>query len=138
MGLLRKHKIMWTFHYENKSEKKAPLLLGDLPYWEVLHYCKVERLEEIKLKKQDHMFWWLKDSSDLWLCLLWCLQGICDSQARREAGKALRKSHFLIKKKKTTTNMFFAFIPFFKPYLPVWGFIQCDHIHKCVLREWMI
>lgn len=50
---------------------------------------------------KGHMFLWPKDSGDPWLCLLSCLEGICDSQAFFwRSRKALKQTFiFLILKK---------------------------------------
>lgn len=43
------------------------------------------------------MFPWPKDVSDLWLCLLWYLEGIYEAPSfSREAGKALKKTSLQI------------------------------------------
>lgn len=92
--------LIITFYYGNKSfEGRAPVssLQRGLPYWEILHSCK-GRWGEAKEESgtfKGHMFWWPDDTGDLWFCLLWSLEGICDSQSFSwEAGKTLKKTFF--------------------------------------------
>lgn len=47
-------------------------------------YGKAEALKEF----EGHMCWCPNDTDDLWLCLLWCSEGICGSILISGGGKS--------------------------------------------------
>lgn len=66
---------MTTFHDENKSEERGKIRSQGGKAGPFKSTCSMA-----------------KESGDQGLCLLWCLEGVSDSRAFWEAGKAMKKT----------------------------------------------